>query len=133
MTRLFHLVTPEDWEAFRRSRSDRFAPASLAGEGFCHLSFAEQLDGTLAAHFANASALLLVEVDAASVTDALRLEPSRGGALFPHLTRAFARPELVRFWSLRREGERWDRPRLGAAPAGDLPPGAPLFPADRRD
>ena len=44
-----------------------------------------RLAETAAKHFAGQSDLLLVGVDAARLGDALRWEPSRGGALFPHL------------------------------------------------
>jgi uncharacterized protein (DUF952 family) len=54
-------------------------------DGFIHLSAFDQLKGTLAKHFAGQADLLLLEVDAARLSDALKWEPSRGGALFPHL------------------------------------------------
>ena len=40
---------------------------------------------TAAKHFAGAADLLLVEVATAEVEATLRWEPSRGGALFPHV------------------------------------------------
>ena len=40
---------------------------------------------TAAKHFAGQSDLVLVSVDAAKLGDQLKWEPSRGGALFPHL------------------------------------------------
>ncbi len=40
---------------------------------------------TAAKHFAGQADLVLVAVDAARLGEALRWEPSRGGALFPHL------------------------------------------------
>ena len=40
---------------------------------------------TAAKHFAGERDLLLVRVDAARLGDGLKWEPSRGGALFPHL------------------------------------------------
>ena len=54
-------------------------------DGFIHLSTADQLEGTLAKHFARQRGLLLLEVDAARLREGLKWEPSRGGALFPHL------------------------------------------------
>ena len=52
-------------------------------DGFIHFSTAEQLQETAARHFAGVQDLLLVAVS----TDHLDItwEPSRGGALFPHL------------------------------------------------
>lgn len=54
-------------------------------DGFIHFSTASQVRETAARHFAGQTGLLLVAVDAASAGAALRYEPSRGGALFPHL------------------------------------------------
>jgi uncharacterized protein (DUF952 family) len=54
-------------------------------DGFIHLSAAAQLDGTLAKHFAGQSDLVLLAVDAARLGERLQWEPSRGGAIFPHL------------------------------------------------
>jgi uncharacterized protein (DUF952 family) len=52
---------------------------------FIHFSTAAQLPGTLETYYAGAEELVLLAVDAASLGAALRFEPSRGGALFPHL------------------------------------------------
>ena len=54
-------------------------------DGFIHFSREAQVAGTLEKHFAGQRDLVLVSVDAAALGDALRFEPSRGGALFPHL------------------------------------------------
>jgi uncharacterized protein (DUF952 family) len=54
-------------------------------DGYIHLSSAAQAAETAARHFAGADDLLLVAVDAGALGPALRWEPSRGGALFPHL------------------------------------------------
>jgi len=54
-------------------------------DGFIHFSTAEQLAETAQKHFAGQCDLLLLAVDAATLGEALRFEPSRGGALFPHL------------------------------------------------
>ena len=68
----------EDAGAFRGSEVDR-------RDGFIHFSTATQLVETAAKHFAGRGDLLLVHVDAAKLGDRLKWEPSRGGALFPHL------------------------------------------------
>ncbi len=54
-------------------------------DGFIHLSYADQVEGTAARHFRNQKDLLLVAFPAGSLGPALRHEASRGGALFPHL------------------------------------------------
>ena len=60
------------------------APVDHA-DGYIHFSTSEQAAETAARHFAGRADLLLVAVDAAALGAALRYEPSRGGALFPHL------------------------------------------------
>ena len=54
-------------------------------DGFIHFSAADQVAETARRHFAQESDLLLVEVRSQDLGPALRWEPSRGGALFPHL------------------------------------------------
>ena len=59
--------------------------ADDARDGFIHFSSAEQVAATRAKHFAGRRNLVLVAVRADELGDALKWEPSRGGALFPHL------------------------------------------------
>lgn len=60
------------------------APVDLE-DGFIHLSSAAQVRETAARHFAGVADLLLLAVDTDMLGEALRWEPSRGGADFPHL------------------------------------------------
>ncbi len=53
-------------------------------DGFIHLSDRSQVEETAAKHFNGQRDLVLVALDAALLGPALRDEPSRGGALFPH-------------------------------------------------
>jgi uncharacterized protein (DUF952 family) len=70
-------------EAKARGRFEG-SPVDLS-DGFIHLSAGNQVAGTLAAHFGGQSDLLLLAIDSESLGDRLKWEPSRGGALFPHL------------------------------------------------
>jgi uncharacterized protein (DUF952 family) len=54
-------------------------------DGFIHFSTAGQVAETARRHFAGQDDLLLVSVDAGALDGPLKWEPSRGGALFPHL------------------------------------------------
>lgn len=54
-------------------------------DGYIHFSTAAQVRETAARHFAGQSDLLLVAIDTRAIGAALKWEPSRGGALFPHL------------------------------------------------
>ncbi|MGO4283734.1 DUF952 domain-containing protein [Bosea sp. TAB14] len=60
------------------------APVDLA-DGYIHFSTGTQLAETAAKHFAGQDGLLLIAVEDSRLGSALRYEPSRGGALFPHL------------------------------------------------
>jgi len=56
-----------------------------ANDGYMHFSTAAQLGETLRLHFAGQSDLVLLAVRTAQLGEGLKWEPSRGGALFPHL------------------------------------------------
>ena len=72
------------WREAERAGVFTGAPVDGA-DGYIHFSTAGQAAETAARHFAGKTDLLLVAVDAAALGSALRYEPSRGGALFPHL------------------------------------------------
>jgi uncharacterized protein (DUF952 family) len=82
---IYTMVRAADWReaeaagAYRGSADDR-------RDGFLHFSTGAQLRASAAKHRAGERDLLLVEVDAAALGEALRWEPagSRPG-LFPHL------------------------------------------------
>jgi uncharacterized protein (DUF952 family) len=56
-----------------------------ARDGFIHFSTAQQVAETVEKHFAGQRDLLLLRVDSSRLGGNLKWEPSRGGALFPHL------------------------------------------------
>jgi uncharacterized protein (DUF952 family) len=72
------------WNEAERAGVFTGAPVDVA-DGFIHFSTAAQAAETAARHFAGRSDLVLVAVDAGALGADLRHEPSRGGALFPHL------------------------------------------------
>lgn len=80
----FKILSRADWRAAVAEGRYDGSPADLA-DGYIHLSAAEQLEATAAKHYAGQNDLMLVEVDLAALGDALIWEPSRGGALFPHI------------------------------------------------
>jgi uncharacterized protein (DUF952 family) len=84
MTLIYKVHPGADWAGAEARGVFCGAPVDLA-DGFIHFSTAAQLPVTLAKHFAGQPGLLLIAVKAASLGPELRFEPSRGGALFPHL------------------------------------------------
>jgi uncharacterized protein (DUF952 family) len=91
---VFKIFRRAEWEAFREAGRTRGAPVDLA-DGFIHLSTPEQVTETAARHFAGESDLVLVALHADRLGDTLRWEPSRGGALFPHLYRELLIEDVV--------------------------------------
>ncbi len=80
----FKILSRADWRAtLAEGRYD--GSAVDIADGYIHLSAADQLEATAAKHYAGQAELMLVEVDLTALGDALIWEPSRGGALFPHI------------------------------------------------
>ncbi len=84
MPTLYKIVSAPLWREAERSGTFRGSPVDVK-DGFIHFSTAKQVEDTAAKHFAGERDLLLVRVDAAALGAALKWEPARGGALFPHL------------------------------------------------
>ena len=94
---LIYKIAPASlWRAAEICGQFDGAPVDRA-DGFIHFSTADQVRETAAKHFAGQSDLLLIAVDAARLGAALRREPSRGGALFPHLYEAL--PVAAVLWA----------------------------------
>lgn len=91
---IFKIFRRPEWNAFRDAGQTAGAPVDLA-DGFIHFSTASQVPETAARHFATESDLVLVAVRADTLGLALKWEPSRGGALFPHLYRSLRLNEVV--------------------------------------
>ena len=72
------------WREAEKAGSFHGAPIDIQ-DRYLHFSTAAQVDETAARHFAGQNNLLLIAIDADSLGEALRYEPSRGGDLFPHL------------------------------------------------
>ena len=99
MTIIYKLVPSELWsEAQARGAFDG-SPVDHA-DGYIHFSTAEQLRETARRHFSGVSPLLLAAVDAERLGPALRWEPSRGGALFPHLYAVLDLSCILRVWQV---------------------------------
>jgi uncharacterized protein (DUF952 family) len=81
---IYKICETSQWDIAERDGVFRGAPIDER-DGFIHFSTAAQVAETAARHFAGASDLVLVAVDADALAGALRWEPSRGGDLFPHL------------------------------------------------
>ncbi len=81
---IYKILTAHEWRDAVRSGSYA-GSADDVRDGFIHFSTAEQLGGTAAKYFRGKPDLVLAAFEAASLGPSLKWEPSRGGALFPHL------------------------------------------------
>lgn len=93
---LVHVTTRAAWE--HALALGRYAPDSLAREGFVHLSAPGQLPGTLSRFFAGQTGLVVLVLDQAALEarapGALRWEDPGEGQAFPHLYRALDPAEV---------------------------------------
>lgn len=83
-TTAYKILTAEQMHALERDGSFAGSPVDL-DDGYIHLSTADQLTETADRHFAGRTDLHVAAVDLGSFGGSLKWEPSRGGALFPHL------------------------------------------------
>lgn len=84
MTLIFKIVPKTMWQEAEAAGVFKGAPVDLA-DGYIHFSTAEQARETAAKHFSGLDDLLLAAFESEAFGEALKWEPSRGGALFPHL------------------------------------------------
>lgn len=84
MTLIYKICPRALWREAERDGLFRGAPVDRA-DGYIHFSTGEQVRETAARHFVGQADLVLVAVEAEALGPALKWQPSRGGALFPHL------------------------------------------------
>jgi uncharacterized protein (DUF952 family) len=84
MTRVYKIMSQDEWASSLATGIFTGSAVDLK-DGFIHLSGADQAQETARRHFAGQEDLVLVAYDADDLGPALKWEPSRGGALFPHL------------------------------------------------
>ncbi len=97
---IYKIVSEILWRSAEAAGRFDGAPVDIA-DGFIHFSIGAQARETAAKHFAGQADLLLIAVDAESLGPNLRWEPSRGGALFPHLYGPLALSSVRRVEPLR--------------------------------
>lgn len=105
---IYKVLRAEEWAALQAAGRTEGVPVDVA-DGYIHFSTAEQLPTTLSKHFAGENNLILLACEGGSLSPDLRWEPSRGGALFPHL-----------YGELRLSDVVWHRP-IPLGPAGHEP------------
>ncbi|NQV81171.1 MAG: DUF952 domain-containing protein [Alphaproteobacteria bacterium] len=109
---IYHVCKAADW-VLAQTAGHYTGSADDTRDGFIHFSALAQLRESVARHRAGQNGLVLLVVDPAPLGETLKWEPSRGGALFPHLYGALPLSAVVASHDL---------------PLG--PDGAHVFPAD---
>lgn len=95
---VYKIFRADEWQSLQADGVSDGAPIDRQ-DGYVHLSTGEQAAETAAKHFAGVEGLVLLCLDADELGPELKWEPSRGGALFPHLYRELRLADIV-----------WDRP-----------------------
>jgi len=93
---IFKILRQAEWDQFQKDAHFEGAPIDLK-DGYIHFSTAEQALETAAKHFAGVTGLWLLALESDSFGAALKWEPSRGGALFPHLYDTLKMTDVI--WS----------------------------------
>jgi uncharacterized protein (DUF952 family) len=84
LRRIYKICPASAWREAERQGVYRGSADDLR-DGFIHFSLGPQLAETARKHFFGQPGLVLIEVDADALGDALRWERSRNDELFPHL------------------------------------------------
>ena len=91
---IYKILRPAEWAHLQKAGETRGAPVDLQ-DGYVHFSTAAQVAETLTRHFARDGDLTLLACDAEALGSELKWEPSRGGALFPHLYRPLLLADVI--------------------------------------
>lgn len=108
---IYKIFRAPEWAELQADGETDGAPIDVA-DGYVHFSTAAQAAETAAKHFAGEDGLWLLALDPETLGPELKWEPSRGGALFPHLYRRLRLSDVL-----------WSRPL-------PLRNGAHVFPED---
>jgi uncharacterized protein (DUF952 family) len=96
---LYKVLRASEWQA-AQTQGVVAGSADDVRDGFIHLSTRDQLAGTLLRHFAGETGLIALEIAAERLGAGLKWEPSRDGALFPHLYVVLQLDAIIRTISL---------------------------------
>ncbi|MFC0203072.1 DUF952 domain-containing protein [Novosphingobium soli] len=92
----YKILTGAQLATLEREGTFAGAPVDLA-DGYIHMSTSDQVQETLDKHFAGQDDLHIAAIDLAALGNAVRWEPSRGGALFPHLYGALTLSTVIAY------------------------------------
>jgi len=90
---IYKIFRAEEWLVLQAQGQTTGAPIDLA-DGYIHFSTAEQAAETAEKYFADQDGLMLLAVKSDAIAE-IKWEPSRGGALFPHLYRPLTMADVL--------------------------------------
>ena len=93
MAIIYKIFREHEYAEFLTAGRTDGAPIDVQ-DGYIHFSTANQVEVTASKHFSGESGLKLLGIEADNLTD-LKWEPSRGGALFPHLSRELRTEDVL--------------------------------------
>jgi len=82
MSRIYHIVSRAAWE---QSAPGSYRADSLASEGFIHCSNADQVAWVANAFYRDQADLVVLVIEPAKLSSAVRHEDVGGGQRFPHV------------------------------------------------
>ena len=99
----YKIFQPQEWDSFQSLGRFDGSPVDK-DDGFIHLSFADQLEETLDKHYSAVPSVVIALIDLTHYEETLKLEPSRGGTLFPHIYGSLGLDSVSQSWDL------WSKP-----------------------
>jgi uncharacterized protein (DUF952 family) len=102
---IYKIFRRDEWDQLQRDGATAGAPIDVT-DGFVHFSTPAQVRETASKHFAGEDGLFLVAVNEKTLGKDLKWEPSRGGALFPHLYRKLTTADVVSVHRIDMDGAR---------------------------
>jgi uncharacterized protein (DUF952 family) len=94
---LLHITSQEDWNA--AIQAGEYRAASLATEGFIHLSTGQQILTTANRFYLGQTGLLLLGIASEKLTHPVRFEPVPDHGTFPHLFGALNLDAVTGIWT----------------------------------
>ena len=91
---IYKIFRASEWAEMQAAGETAGAPIDVA-DGYIHFSTPNQAAETAAKYFAGMAGLVLLAVETDAMGADLKWEPSRDGALFPHLYRALRLQDVV--------------------------------------
>lgn len=91
---IYKIFRGPEWAELRHYGVTAGAPIDVK-DGYVHMSGSAQVRETCARYFADEDGLILLAIESEALGPALRWEPSRDGALFPHLYRSLRMSDLI--------------------------------------